>query len=67
MFLNSQSYQINSENYRYGGPLFFYINDAGVYTTDWIEHGLMYDIAVEVGAILVTAYHRYYGNNMPVR
>lgn len=40
--------------------------DDGLVTTDeWIRGGLVYDIASTTGGALVTASHRYFGNNMP--
>lgn len=58
-------YNSNQEYYNGSGPLFFFVNDAGVHTTEWIEHGLMVDLAREVGAALFRADHRYYGDNLP--
>lgn len=46
-----------------GGPLFFYINDGEQYTTEWIERGLVVDIARNVGGALVTSDHRYFRLN----
>lgn len=42
-----------------------YVDDATVYTDEWIQAGLVYDIARDSGGALVTASHRYFGNNIP--
>lgn len=62
-----QVYEQNLEYYSNGGPLFFYINDASSSQTEWLENGLMVDIARNVGAALFTADHRYFRYNLLTR
>ncbi|KAJ6641299.1 putative serine protease pcp-1 [Pseudolycoriella hygida] len=59
------NYDVNIEHYVENGTLFFYISDAGQYTTEWIERGLIADLAMEFGAALFTADIRYFRNNTP--
>lgn len=47
------------------GPIFIYVNDGGVFTTQFLQTGLMHDIAVDLNAALVTADMRYFRNNLP--
>lgn len=42
-----------------------FIHGSGEYTTEWIENGLMVDIAEKEGAALVTFDHRFFGENTP--
>lgn len=53
------------EFYQTGGPIFIYINDATTYTTQWLQTGLMYDIASEMNGVLITTDHRYFRQNRP--
>lgn len=48
-----------------GGPLFIYVNDAVTYTTQWLQTGLMYDIAKKLNGALITSDHRYFRSNLP--
>lgn len=64
-FLFRQTYTQNLAHYRPNGPIFVFVGDGGVYTTEWLVGGLIYDIASEVGGALVTADHRYFGKNIP--
>lgn len=43
----------------------FYLNDAGAFTTEWIEDGLMADLAMEFYGALFTANMRYFRENRP--
>lgn len=56
---------MNDAFYEEGGPLFFYISDNGQFTNEFLEVGLMADIAREVGAALITADNRYFRSNLP--
>ncbi len=47
--------------------MFFYISDAGQYTTEWIERGLIADLAMEFGAALFTTDLRYFRENTPTQ
>lgn len=60
-----QQYEYDVDYYETGGPLFFYINDAGTYTTEWITHGLAYDISRELNGALFTTDLRYFRLNLP--
>lgn len=60
-----QTYTQNLEHYQHNGPIFIYVGDGGVYTNEWIQGGLMFDIARQVNAALATADHRYFGRNRP--
>lgn len=42
-----------------------YVNNGGVIKNEFIERGLVYDIARSTGGALVTADHRYSGHNIP--
>lgn len=53
------------EFYTANGPIFVYVDDGLTYTDEWIRAGLVYDIARSTGGALVTAAHRYFGNNIP--
>lgn len=56
---------MNIEHYADKGPMFFYINDAGHFTTEWIERGLMFDLAMQFGGALFTSNLRYFRDNLP--
>jgi len=59
-------YSLNLDYYVNGGPLFVYVNDGGLTaSTEWIEAGLVVDVARQVGGALATADHRYIGQNLP--
>lgn len=47
------------------GGIFIYINDGDVFTTEFLETGLMHDIAIDTYSALVTADLRYFRNNLP--
>lgn len=42
-----------------------YVNDGGFIKNEFIEGGLIYDVARETGGALVTADHRFSGHNIP--
>lgn len=56
---------MNLEHYVENGPIFIFINGPDETTTQWIERGLVVDVAQEVGAAVVTADHRYVRENIP--
>lgn len=56
---------MNLDYYIDDGPMFFYINDAGHFTTEWIESGLLHDLAMESGGALFTSNLRYFRDNLP--
>jgi len=58
-------YRLNLDLYREGGPIFIFVNGADETTTQWIEEGLVVDVARQVGAALVTTDHRYVRLNIP--
>ncbi len=58
-------YRLNLDHYEEGGPIFIFVNSADDTTTEWIEEGLVVDVAREVGGALVTADHRYVRLNIP--
>lgn len=60
-----QEYQINDEYYHENGPIFIYVSESDQFTTQWIEKGLMVDIAKSLNGTLVSAEHRYFGKNIP--
>lgn len=53
------------EHFLENGTMFFYISDAGEYTTEWIERGLIADLAMEFNAALFTTDLRYFRENIP--
>lgn len=58
---------MNIQNYQVGGPIFIFVNDAGRYETQWLQQGLMVDIARNVGGVLVAADHRFFGDSLPTK
>lgn len=58
---------MNVDHYQENGTLFFYISDAGQYTTEWIERGLIADLAMEFGAAIFTTDLRYFRDNIPTQ
>lgn len=56
---------MNTHHFENYGPLFIYLKDAYEYSTEFIEEGLMVDIAEETGAALLTFDTRYFGRNRP--
>lgn len=63
--LIQQTYVQNLNHFRLNGPLFVFINDNDVFTTELLLQGLMYDIAAEAGGALITADNRFFRSNLP--
>jgi len=59
------TYTQKADHYRLGGPIYVFINDGGLFTTEWLDTGLMHDIAMETGALLITSANRYFRENLP--
>jgi len=57
------TYHANLEHYEAGGPFYIYIKDVFDTTTQWIEEGLMVDVARQTGGALFTFDQRYLGAN----
>lgn len=49
------------------GGILIYINDGDVFTTEFLETGLMHDIAIDTYSAIVTADLRYFRNNLPTQ
>lgn len=58
-------FDYNVDYFDAGGPLFIYVQDASPYTTEWLRHGLVYDLARELGGALITTESRFFGLNLP--
>jgi len=57
------TYNVNANHFEEGGPLYIYLKDTFDYSTQWIERGLMVDVARETGAAVMTFDYRYFGRN----
>lgn len=57
----------NTDYYAEGGPIYIYVNDAGQFTTEFLQIGLMHDIAHNTKAALITADNRYFRTNLPTQ
>lgn len=56
------TYRANVEFFEENGPLFFFIDD-GVSGTQWIQRGLVVDLARELRGAVISANSRYLGRN----
>lgn len=63
---SSQTYHANVNHYQPGGPFYIFVKDVYDRSTQWIERGLMVDIARNTSGALFTYDPRYYGHNQNV-
>ena len=61
-----QRYLINSDSYKGENyPILFYTGNEGDITLFASNTGLMWEYAVDFGALIIFAEHRYYGESLP--
>ncbi|XP_061538608.1 lysosomal Pro-X carboxypeptidase [Phycodurus eques] len=61
-----QRYLVADKQWRSpGGPILFYTGNEGDITWFCNNTGFMWDVAGDLGAMLIFAEHRYYGESMP--
>lgn len=61
-----QQYQLKDDYFVAGmGGILVYINDGDVFTTEFLETGLMHDLATDTYSALATADLRYFRSNLP--
>ncbi|CRL04374.1 CLUMA_CG017466, isoform A [Clunio marinus] len=58
-------YFVNEGLYQDGGPIFIYIGGDYQVGTYWLEHGHMFDIAVDLNGIVFGTETRFFGQNQP--
>lgn len=58
-----QRYAVNDEFLQEGGPIFIYIGGHEMLNTFWLQNGLIYDTADELGGIIFSTEQRFYGES----
>uniref|UniRef100_A0A914UMN4 Lysosomal Pro-X carboxypeptidase n=1 Tax=Plectus sambesii TaxID=2011161 RepID=A0A914UMN4_9BILA len=58
-------YLINLDNYKPGGPIFFYTGNEGPIDGFANNTGLVWDLSLKFKAAVVFAEHRFYGETLP--
>lgn len=53
-----------TDYYKRGGPIFIYVQEGDRSTNEFLQSGLMHDIAADVNAVLVTADLRFFRSNV---
>ncbi|XP_050530554.1 putative serine protease K12H4.7 [Daktulosphaira vitifoliae] len=60
-----QRYQINTEYYKEGGPIFLMIGGEGEISALWMTNGAWINYAKEFNALCIQLEHRFYGKSHP--